>query len=223
MSEKNYKLIPYISVYFVTILLISNIVSTKLLDFWWFTFDGGTILFPLSYIIGDVITEVYGYKQSRKIIWSGFWALILLGITIMIVGALPASPDWTFQKDYENILGFTPRIILASLIAYIAGEFSNSYLLAKIKIAMQWKHLWVRTISSTLVGEFFDTLLFVSIAFYWVFWNEVLLVIFLSNYIFKVGIEVLFTPVTYFVVNKIKKIEHEDYYDYQTDFNPLKI
>ncbi len=222
-NHKNYKLISLISVYFVTILLISNIVSTKILDFWFFTFDGGTILFPLSYIIWDIITEVYGYKQSRKIIWTWFWALILMAITIIIVWALPWAKDRPFQTDYQNILGAAPRIILASFIAYFVGEFTNSYLLAKLKIWMKWKKLWVRTIWSTLVWEFFDTILFVSIAFYGLFGNDLLLSIIISNYFFKVWIEVIFTPFTYIIINKIKKIEWEDYYDYKTNFNPLKI
>lgn len=219
--QKHSKLISLISVYFVVILLISNVVSTKILDFGSFTFDGGTILFPLSYIIGDIITEVYGYKQSRKIIWTGFWAMILMAVVVMIVGALPAAKDWPYQEDYQNILGFTPRIVLASLIAYFAGEFSNSYILAKLKIWMKGKKLWVRTIGSTIVWEFLDTIIFVMIAFYWVFWNDLLLTIILSNYIFKIGIEILFTPFTYLIVNKVKKIEWIDYYDYKTNFNPL--
>ena len=145
-TQKNYKYITLITVFFVTILIISNITSTKLLDFWPFTFDWWTILFPLSYIFWDVLTEVYGYKQSRKIIWMWFGALLLMSLMIIIVGLLPAAKERTFQADYQNILWFTPRIVMASLIAFLAGEFSNSYILAKIKIRMAGKRLRVRTI-----------------------------------------------------------------------------
>ena len=220
---KTYKLITVITVFFIAVLMISNIVSTKILDFGYFTFDGGTLLFPLSYIFGDVLTEVYGYKQSRKIIRMWFGALVLMAITIMIVGWLPAAKGRTFQQDYQNILWLTPRIVLASLIAFLAGEFSNSYILAKIKIWMKGKRLRVRTIWSTIVGEFFDTAIFITIAFYGVLSNELLITIMISNYIFKVGVEVLFTPITYWVIHKLKKVEQEDYYDYKTDFNPFKV
>ena len=222
-EQKNYKFITLISVFFVAVLMISNITSTKLLDFGPFTFDGGTLLFPLSYIFGDILTEVYGYKQSRKIIWMWFGAVLLMSVMIIIVWLLPAASDWPFQADYQHILWLTPRIVFASLVAYLAGEFSNSYILARLKIWMKGKKLWVRTISSTLVGEFFDTIIFVMIAFYGVFGNDVILAIVISNYIFKVGVEVIFTPITYFITRKLKKIEHEDYYDIDTDFNPLKL
>ncbi|PJA47905.1 MAG: transporter [candidate division SR1 bacterium CG_4_9_14_3_um_filter_40_9] len=221
--QKNYKFITLITVFFVAVLMISNITSTKILDFGPFTFDGGTLLFPLSYIFGDVITEVYGYKQSRKIIWMGFGALLLMSVMIIVVGLLPASKDRAFQADYQHILGFTPRIVMASLIAFLAGEFSNSYILAKIKIRMKGKKLRVRTIGSTLVGEGLDTIIFVVVAFYGVFPTEVLRAIIVSNYIFKVGIEVVFTPLTYLVTNRLKKVEHEDYYDNHTNFNPVKL
>lgn len=222
-EQKNYKFITLISVFFVAVLMISNITSTKILDFGPFTFDGWTLLFPLSYIFGDILTEVYGYKQSRKIIWMWFGAVLLMSVMIIIVWLLPAASDWPFQADYQHILWLTPRIVLASLVAYLAGEFSNSYILARLKIWMKGKKLWVRTIGSTLVGEFFDTIIFVMIAFYGVFGTDVIIAIVISNYIFKVGVEVLFTPITYFITNKLKKAEHEDYYDTNTDFNPLKI
>ena len=206
---------------FVAVLLISNTVSTKILRLGPFTFDGGTILFPLAYIFGDILTEVYGFKRARKVIWIGFFATLLMAITYMVVGFLPSATDWTFQESYMNILGIVPRIVLASLVAYIAGEFSNSYILAKIKIAMKGKMLWVRTISSTLVGEGIDTTIFVLIAFLGVLPNSLLVAIIISNYVFKVGIEVLMTPVTYIVVNFLKKKEGIDFYDYKTNFNPF--
>lgn len=220
---KTYKSLTLISVFFVAILMISNIVSTKIVDFGYFTFDWWTLLFPLSYIFWDILTEVYWYKQSRKIIWMWFWTLILMSATIIIVWLLPAAKDWPFQNDYNNILWLTPRIVIASLIAYFIWEFSNSYTLAKIKIWMNGKYLWIRTIWSTLIWELFDTIIFILIAFYGAFSTNIIIWLLISNYIFKVWIEVLFTPITYWIVWKLKKIENEDYYDYNTDFNPLKI
>lgn len=220
-QEKNYKLITIIAVMFVSILIISNIVSTKIVSLWSIVFDGGTILFPLSYILGDILTEVYGYKQTKKIIWMWFCAMLLMSLTVIIVWILPPASDWQFQQDYENILGFTPRLVLASLIAYIVWVISNSYIMAKLKIKTQWKKLWLRTIWSTLIGEWIDTVFFVIIAFYSVIPNELLIWIIISNYIIKVLIEVLFTPITYITINKIKAIENEDYYDTNTNFNPL--
>ena len=222
-ERKNYRWITVISVFFVAVLMISNIASTKILDLWIFTLDWWTLVFPLSYIFGDILTEVYGYKQSRRIIWMGFWALLLMMVTIMVVGWLPAAQDWKYQMDYQHILGMTPRIVIASLIAYMVGEFSNSFILAKLKIQMQGKKLRVRTIWSTLVGEFFDTGIFIMIAFYGVLGNDIIIPLMLSNYIFKVGVEIVCTPLTYLITNALKKIEHEDYYDYTTNFNPLKI
>ena len=218
---RNYKYYTRIAVFFVAILLISNIVSTKIVDFGPFSFDGGTLLFPLSYIFWDILTEVYGYKRSRPIIWMGFGAALLMAVTIMVVAWLPSSSGRTGQAAYQQILWLTPRIVAASLIAYSVGEFSNSYLLAKIKIWMQGKKLRVRTIGSTVVGEFFDTTIFVLIAFWGVFDNSLLISILVSNYIFKVGVEVLFTPITYRVVARLKRAEKEDYYDTETNFNPF--
>ena len=218
---RTYRYYTWIAVFFVAVLLISNIASTKILDFGPFSFDGGTLLFPLSYIFGDILTEVYGYKRSRPIIWMGFGAALLMSLTIIIVGWLPAAHGRTGQAAYQEILGLTPRIVIASLIAYSVGEFSNSYVLAKIKIWMQGKKLRVRTIGSTIVGELFDTLIFVLIAFWGVIDTPLLITLLVSNYIFKVGVEVLFTPVTYRVVAQLKRREQEDYYDIDTNFNPF--
>lgn len=223
MKEKNYKYLTLITVFFVTVLLVSNIVSTKITNIWPFTFDAWTILFPLSYIFWDILTEVYGYKQSRKIIRMWFGAALLMSAIIIIVGLLPSAADRPYQESYQNILWLTPRIVLASLIAYFAWEFSNSYILAKIKIWMKWKRLWIRTIWSTIVWELFDTSIFIFIAFFWVFDINLLRIIFVSNYIFKVWVEIVFTPLTYIITHKLKKSEWEDYYDYKTNFNPFKI
>lgn len=218
---KNYKYLDIITVIFITVLLVSNIVSTKITDLGLFIFDAWTLIFPLSYIFGDVLTEVYGYKTSRKVIWLGFLASILMCIVIIIVWFLPAAIDWPYQQDYMNILGFTPRIVWASMIAYFAWEFSNSFILAKMKIWTKWKLLRSRTIWSTLIWEIFDTTIFVLVAFWWVLPYSLIWAMIISNYIFKVWIEILFTPITYKIVNFLKKTEKEDYYDYNTDFNPF--
>ena len=135
--RRGFRHLDTITALFVTVLLISNVASTKIVDFGLFTFDGGTLLFPLSYIFGDILTEVYGYARSRKVIWTGFTAALVMSVTFMVVGALPAAPEWTYQEAYDQILGLTPRIVMASLIAYMEGEFSNSFILAKLKVATQ--------------------------------------------------------------------------------------
>ncbi|MFA6177471.1 MAG: queuosine precursor transporter [Candidatus Paceibacterota bacterium] len=221
--QKNYKYLGAISVFFVSILLISNVASTKIVDLKWFVFDGGTLLFPLSYIFGDILTEVYGYKKSRNVIWLGFFMALLMSVIFIIVGKLPAASGWDNQVAYDAILGLTPRIVIASLIAYFSGEFSNSYILAKMKIWTSGKMLWARTIGSTVVGEFVDSTLFILIAFWGIFPNSLIVTLIISNYIFKTAVEVLFTPVTYKVVKFLKREEEEDYYDKDTNFNPFKI
>jgi len=221
--EKNYKYLGIISVFFVSVLLISNVASTKIVDFGLFTFDAGTLLFPLSYIFGDILTEVYGYKKSKQVIWLGFFMALLMSLVFIIVGALPAAPDWGNQEAYDKILGLTPRIVLASLVAYTLGSFSNAFILAKMKIWSGGKKLWARTIGSTVVGELVDSTLFILIAFVGILPSSLLLTLIISNYIFKTLIEILFTPLTYRVIAFLKKKEGEDYYDNQTNFNPFKI
>ncbi|MBU0598328.1 queuosine precursor transporter [Patescibacteria group bacterium] len=206
---------------FVAVLLISNIASTKILNFGPFTFDGGTILFPIIYIFGDILTEVYGYKAARRVIWTGFAGALLMSVVLIIVGKLPAAADWVNQEAYDAILGLTPRIVVASLIAYFAGEFSNSVTLAKMKVWTKGRHLWSRTIGSTIIGEGIDTVLFVLIAFVGVLPGSLVITIIVSNYIFKVGFEALATPFTYLFVNKLKKKEGIDAYDTDTKFNPF--
>jgi|GEM_PF-13153 len=222
-DRRGFRYLDVISALFVAVLLISNTVSVKLVKLWVFTYDGGTILFPLSYIFGDILTEVYGFSRSRKVIWLGFACTLLMANVYTLVGRIPAAVDWPFQQDYVNILGLVPRIVIASLIAYFAGEFSNSFVLAKMKVWTRGRWLWTRTIGSTVVGEFVDTLLFVSIAFLGAtgFPTHVLVAVLVSNYIFKVGVEVVFTPVTYAIVGFLKRREQEDFYDYHTDFNPF--
>ncbi len=219
--NRSYKWIDLVTAAFVAVLLISNIASTKILQLGPFSFDGGTILFPLAYIFGDVLTEVYGYRRSRRVIWTGFfWILAAAGI-FALVDILPPARGWELQSSYHSILGQTPRIVIASLVAYFAGEFSNSAILAWMKVLTGGKWLWTRTISSTLVGEAVDTVIFLSIAFLGVLPPELLSAVFISNFIFKVGVEVLFTPITYQVVNRLKKAEQEDHFDRGTNFNPF--
>lgn len=220
---KSYRHLDTITVLFVAVLLISNIASSKITTLGWFTFDAGTLLFPLSYIFGDILTEVYGYKRSRKTIWLGFVCAALMSVVLIIVGMLPAAADWGNQDAYNKILGLTPRIVLASLIAFWCGSFSNSFILAKIKVLTAGKWLWLRTIGSTIVGELIDSALFVVVAFAGLMPTAALITIIISNYLFKTGVEVLFTPVTYKVVGWLKRKEHEDYFDKDTDFNPFKI
>lgn len=206
----------------MAVLLISNVASAKILKLGPFTFDGGTILFPLSYIFGDVLTEVYGYARSRRVIWTGFLAAALMSGVFAIVGALPSAADWNGQEAYQTILGTTPRIVLASLIAYLCGEFSNSLVLAKMKIATGGRWLWMRTIGSTLVGEGVDTAIFCLVAFYGAMPNSLLVSVIVSNYVFKCAFEALATPATYQVVAFLKRAEGEDAYDRETNFNPFR-
>ena len=219
--EKNYKYLGDLSVLFVSVLLISNIASTKIVYFWGLSLDGGTLLFPLCYIFDDILTEVYGYKKARRVIWLGFSCALVMALLFMIIGKLPASADWGNQSAYDLILGSTPRIILASLVAYLFGTFSNSFILAKIKIATKGKKLWMRTIGSTVVGELLDSSIFILIAFLGVLPSSLLFALIVSNYLFKTAIEVLFTPLTYKIVNFLKKKEDEDYFDNNTNFNPF--
>lgn len=219
-----YRYLDFITALFVVVLIVSNIASTKVVLLGPFTFDGGTILFPLAYIFGDVLTEVYGYKRSRRVIWTGFFLLILATLTFGIVNALPTPPDQqNTAQAFSTILGLVPRIVLASLVAYWVGEFVNSYVLAKLKIATQGRWLWTRTLGSTLIGQGLDTGLFLLIAFYGVWDNALLWTVFVSNYVFKVGVEALFTPLTYAIVGFLKRAEREDYYDRDTNFNPFAV
>jgi uncharacterized integral membrane protein (TIGR00697 family) len=218
---KEYRLFTLITGLFVAVLLISNVASSKLVAFGPFTFDGGTILFPISYIFGDILTEVYGYRKSRQVIWIGFGAALLMSAVFAVVNFLPAAAGWENQDAFNRILGMTPRIVAGSLVAYFAGEFSNSYILAKMKILTRGRWLFSRTIGSTIVGEGVDTVLFVGIAFAGIYSWEIIAAITISNYIFKVCFEVILTPLTYAIVRHLKRIEKTDVYDHKTNFNPF--
>ncbi len=214
---------------FVAVLLISNLASSaKIVVLGPFVYDGGTLLFPLSYIFGDILTEVYGYARARRTIWIGFLAAFLMAVTIGVVGLLPGEAEWSArvgQDAYDSVLSATPRIVAASLVAYLAGSFSNSYVLARLKVVTQGRWLWTRTIGSTIVGQAIDTLLFVVIAFAFAegFSFALLVGIILSNYVFKVGVEVLLTPMTYMITGWLKRQEGVDMFDTQTDFNPFHV
>jgi hypothetical protein len=218
---------------FVAVVLISNIASSaKIVSVTILglplTFDAGTLLFPLSYIFGDILTEVYGYQQSRRVIWTGFAAAALLSVTFWLIRQLPGEATWqSYAGDaaFDAILGGVSSggIIIASLAAFWLGEFSNSFVLAKMKVITRGRWLWTRTIGSTLVGEGVDSIVFVTIASaFGVFPWEIALSLIVSNYVFKVFIEVVMTPVTYAVVRFLKRAEREDYYDTQTNFNPFR-
>jgi uncharacterized integral membrane protein (TIGR00697 family) len=222
-NSSSYRFFDILVALFVAVLLISNIASTKFLTLWVFTFDGGTILFPLSYIFGDILTEVYGFRRSRRVIWLGFISALLMSLILYLVQILPPAADWPNQHAYESLLGFIPRIVLASLIAYFLGEFTNSISLSLLKIRTKGRFLWVRTILSTIIGEGIDTMVFCMIAFYGTLPNNVLWTVIVSNYIFKCSVEVLFTPVTYMIVNILKKKEKVDVYDYGVKYNPFRI
>jgi uncharacterized integral membrane protein (TIGR00697 family) len=220
-SMKEYRFFTLITGLFVAVLLISNIASSKLVAFGPLTFDGGTILFPISYIFGDILTEVYGYRKSRQVIWIGFGSALLMSLVLAVVGFLPSGGGWENQDAYTKILGMTPRIVAGSLVAYFAGEFSNSFILAKMKILTKGHWLFTRTIGSTIVGEGIDTVFFINIAFAGIYPWEVITLLIVSNYVFKVSLEIVLTPVTYAVVGLLKRKEKVDVYDYKTNFNPF--
>jgi uncharacterized integral membrane protein (TIGR00697 family) len=223
MNDKQYRYFDILVAIFVAVLLISNISSTKILTLWKFTFDGGTIVFPLSYIFGDILTEVYGFRKSRRVIWLGFISALLMSVVLYIVMLLPPANDWPNQKAFESLLGPLPRIVIASLIAYFAGEFTNAITLSVMKIRTHGRFLWLRTIFSTIIGEGIDTLIFCLIAFYGTLPGNVLWTVIISNYIFKCAVEIILTPVTYKIVHFLKKAEKTDVYDIGVKYNPFSI
>jgi len=221
---------------FVTVLIISNIASSAKIVDWGFSllgvrmaFDAGTLLFPVSYIFGDILTEVYGYRRSRRVIWTGFICLALSSLVLWLVRVLPGEATWqdyAGQAAFVAILGgmSSGGIVLASLSGYWAGEFSNSVVLAKMKIFTRGRWLWMRTIGSTIVGELVDTVVFIVVAsLFGVFPWSLFVTLVLTNYLFKCGVEALMTPVTYTAVRWLKRVEGVDHYDYGTDFNPFKL
>jgi hypothetical protein len=208
---------------FITSLIIANIIAVKLIDVWGWILPAGTIIFPLSYILGDVLTEVYGYRRARQVIWLGFACNLLAVGAILLAMVLPAAGFWDGQDAYERILGYTPRLLMASFAAYLLGEFANSYVLAKMKIVTHGRWLWTRTIGSTLVGQGLDSLVFMTIAFAGAMPPEAFLTAIIVQWLAKSGYEAAVTPLTYIVVNYLKRKEGIDTYDYQISFNPLDL
>ena len=235
-NNRVYRYFNSVTAVFVTVLIVSNIASSaKIVDLGFrvvgvaMAFDAGTILFPISYIFGDILTEVYGYRNSRRVIWTGFLCLALAAVTFWAVSALPGEATWqgyAGDKAYQAILGSMSSggIVIASLAAYWSGEFSNSFVLAKMKVLTEGRWLWARTIGSTLVGELIDSGIFVLIAcLFGVFPWSLFASLALTNYFFKVAVEALMTPLTYLAVNWLKKAEDEDFFDRATDFNPFVV
>ncbi len=208
---------------FVTCLITANIIIVKQISLGGLVLPAAVIIFPLSYIFGDILTEVYGYHQARRVIWLGFFCNLIAVVAIWIGGELPPAPVFEAQQSYERILGSTPRYLLASFSAYLIGEFANSFILAKLKIRTKGKWLWVRTIGSTLVGQGLDTVIVLTIAFLGVLPTPVLATMILTHWLVKTGYEAVATPFTYAVVGFLKKKEGIDTYDYETNFNPLLV
>jgi len=228
---RHYRYYELVMAAFVVVLVCSNLIGPAkiaqldlpLLGV--VSFGAGVLFFPISYVFGDILTEVYGYARARKVIWAGFAGLAFASLMAAVVVALPPAPFWNNQPAYEIAFGSTWRIVLASICAYFCGEFVNSYVLAKMKILTAGKWLWTRTIGSTIFGEAVDSALFYPLAFYGsgIIPDEKLPLVMLSQFAIKVGVEVVFTPVTYKVVNALKRAEREDYYDRNTDFTPFSL
>ena len=208
---------------FVTCLITANFIIVKQISIGNLVLPAAIIIFPLSYIIGDILTEVYGYQQARRVIWLGFVCNLVAVVAIWVGKILPAAPVFEAQSAYERILGSTPRFLLASFVAYLAGEFANSFVLAKMKIRTRGRWLWMRTIGSTLVGQGIDTLIVLTIAFAGVLPLSVLGNMILSHWLVKTAYEAVATPLTYGVVGYLKRKEGIDVYDYGVDFNPLRV
>ena len=223
-AKPRFKYYDLVMAAFVTVLLCSDVIGVqKVVTVGGVTFGAGILFFPLSYVFGDVLAEVYGYARSRRVIWAGFGALIFASFMSWVIVALPPKPSWPHQAAYELVFGQTPRIVFASLLAFWAGEFSNSYVLAKLKVLTSGRWLWTRTIGSTIVGEGVDSLIFYPLAFLGSWTASDVVSVMITNYVLKVAWEVAATPFTYRIVNFLKRAENEDYYDRETNFNPFTL
>jgi len=222
-SRHQFRSFDVVMAAFVAILLLSNVIgAAKVSSLGGWEFGAGILFFPLGYVIGDVLTEVYGYARARRCIWVGFSALLFMAFMSWVVVSLPPAPGWTGQAAYESVFGQVPRIVFASIVAFWAGEFVNSYVLARMKIWTRGKHLWSRTIGSTIFGQGVDSLIFYPLAFWGVWDTSQVMTVLVTNWLLKVSWEVVLTPVTYLVVNKLKQHEGVDLFDEGTDFTPFK-
>ncbi len=230
-GERAYKYFDLVMAAFVAILLCSNLIGpakaaqVTLPLFGAVTFGAGVLFFPISYIFGDVLTEVYGYARARKVIWAGFGALILASIMSAVIVALPPAPGWPNQRVYEIAFGNTWRIASASMVAYFCGEFVNSFVLAKMKVLTQGRFMWARFVGSTIAGEAVDSAIFYPLAFLGsgIMPDALVWQLTMTQFVAKTAVEIVFLPVTYRIVAALKRAEHEDFYDRNTDFNPLKL
>lgn len=213
----------FIGIIFSSLLILSNLVSIKLVTVWDYTFPSGLIFFPLTYIFDDILTEVYGYKVSRRIIWAAFAANLIVSSGTLIATYFEPSPYWQHQQAFETIYRTAPRVFLASMISYFLGEFANSIILAKLKVKTEGRHLWARAMTSTGIGVGIDTVCFMHIAFlfvmpYYVLWDMIMI-----TYLAKLSYELCAIPITYKVTNYLKKKDKVDYYDVNTNFNPFSL
>lgn len=221
---KQYRYYDFITATFVTVLLCSNLIGPgKVCEIGGFTFGAGILFFPISYLFGDILTEVYGYARARRVVWTGFGALAFASLMSVVVLRLPPAPDYTGQAALQSVFGQTPRIVLASLLAFWAGEFANSFAMAKMKLRAEGRRLWERAIGSTAVGAAVDSAIFYPVALLGVLPTRTVMSVMVTNYVLKVLWEVLALPVTYRVVSALKRAEHEDYYDVKTDFTPFSL
>lgn len=215
------KYVDLISAVFVTTLLVSNIVASKIGNFAGFFMPVGVVVFPLSYFLADILTEVYGYAVMRRVIWIGFFCNLIAVTVYWIARSLPAAPFYADQAAYDLIFGATPRLLLASFVAYLVGSFVNAFIMAKLKVKTSGRFLWIRTISSTIAGEGLDSLIFITIAFWGVFSQDQVVMLIVTQWIFKCAFEIVVTPLTYLIVHTLKKSEGIDHYDRDTNFHPL--
>lgn len=221
-AVRQYRYLDLLINIFVVVLIVSNLIAPKFVAVWRFRFSAGQLLFPITYIFGDIFTEVYGYSASRKAIWTGFMASAVMTAFGIFAILLPPAPEFKNQAAYETIFGVVPRNVAGSLLAYWAGEFANSLTVAKMKLWTNGRFLWTRTVGSTIVGQAVDT----SIVIFFIFWGQPLSLIFnliVSGYLFKVAYEVLATPITYAIVNFLKRTEGVNYFDRRTNFNPFAL
>lgn len=232
LEQNSYRWYPLVTGVFVATLIVSNIIAVKVIQVGILIVPAAVIIFPVAYIFGDILTEVYGYSRARQAIWIGFLCNLLVVIAIWISGWLPPAPFWTLddftspdlaQQAYQAVLGFAPRLLLASFVAYLVGEFINSFVLARLKIRTDGRLLWLRTITSTLVGQGADTVIFILIAFGGILTTSALWQAIISQWTIKVLYEIMVTPLTYLIVNHLKRVEQVDYFDRDTNFNPISL